>query len=178
MPRWSSCVGCELVKSAFSRLALVAAMVAIAPAGGIGQGRAKEARPCDGSQNEFNWGVKICQVDMDAPSTSRWPAKWRRPHYCAVAAELIFSNITKRQTFALRRQTFALTRQSQRDRDRICEKVPFERWDRRMRRAKRQFLQRGTNVGAKQQNPGKARYGRQLERRAYRAALAVQSSPA
>src|SRR5262245_41763331 len=32
--RWSSFVGCELVKSAFSRLALVAAMVAIAPAGG------------------------------------------------------------------------------------------------------------------------------------------------
>ena len=140
-------------------------------------GRRKRGHAME-AKNEFNWGVKICQVDMDAPSTSRWPAKWRRPHYCAVAAELIFSNITKRQTFALRRQTFALTRQSQRDRDRICEKVPFERWDRRMRRAKRQFLQRGTNVGAKQQNPGKARYGRQLERRAYRAALAVQSSPA
>ena len=65
------------------------------PCRGIGPGRAKEARPCDGSQNEFNWGVKICQVDMDAPATSRWPAKWRRPHYCAVAAELIFGNITK-----------------------------------------------------------------------------------
>ena len=32
--------------------------------------------------------------------------------------------------------------------------------------------------GAKQQIPGKAGYGRQLERRSYRTALAVQSSPA
>jgi hypothetical protein len=32
--------------------------------------------------------------------------------------------------------------------------------------------------GAKQQIPGKARYGLQLERRSYRAALAVQFPPA
>jgi len=29
---------------------------------------------------------------MDAPATSCWLAKWRRPHYCAVAAELMFGN--------------------------------------------------------------------------------------
>ena len=38
LPRWSSFVGCELVKSAFSRLALVAAMVAIAAARGSARG--------------------------------------------------------------------------------------------------------------------------------------------
>ena len=130
MPRWSSFVGCELVKSAFSSPCPRRGHGGNCPAGGSARGGRRKR-----SQNEFNWGVKISQVDMDAPATSRWPAKWRRPHYCAVAGELIFSNRSPScraagkflrllvasppcgtRCFApnicLRRQTFALTRQS------------------------------------------------------------------
>ena len=32
------------------------------PCRGIGPGRAKDARPCDGSENEFKWGVKSAKL--------------------------------------------------------------------------------------------------------------------
>jgi hypothetical protein len=44
---------------------------------------------------DFRFVSAAMWICMDAPATSRWPAKWRRQHYCAVAAELIFAIITK-----------------------------------------------------------------------------------